>query len=962
VPPIYRTEGGVHPDTLAELFGFPSGSDMLTRIMSMPPLGRASVEETQLRLRQRFGDLRGDANARIREAEAATATDETGQLLAVELEVLMRKGLVTTSLNKAAAQRAAKQMIRDKPIREAIQIRLYMNANSKAAQETEKAIMKGDWPAAVAAKQRQLLNHYLVLEARAAMDATTKAQRYLSKFTGRKRVTGIAPEYLDQIETLLERFDLRKSITLRDSQRRASLRAWIEDQEAQGILVNVPEALRDDAFRKPYRDMTVDDLLGLTDTVRSIEHIGRTHDKLRAQAQKEKFDKVRDEILTGLASSQEVQKGSNLQNPSKGDQVVSLMRGLDAALLKMEQIITWMDGGDINGPLRRHIWQPIADAEARENDMREKYTAKIFEIMSKLDKGRLQERITVDAVATTFLRSEIVALALNLGNAGNKSKLNQSGNGRGPWTDGDIASITRHLNAEEWQAVQSIWDAIDELWPEVAAIQKRLSGVAPPKIEATPVETPFGTLRGGYYPIVYDPNRAPDVADRAAVAADKLFENTYLKPETAHGFTKERVTNYTRPLLLDLDRAAAHIVAVIHDVTHREAIMDAHKLLTDKAVRADIEARYGRELYQQFVPWLQSIAHDNVKNDGLTYVNRVLRGIRSRATMVGMGFRITTIITQVAGLLSMAEMVPARWMAAGLGEFVRNPLAANAKVSQLSAEMRHRGKQMDRDIRDELRRLSGKTGPLDAARRFAFHGIAYMDKVVTVPGWLGAYGHHLQAYPGDVKGAVAAADRAVRLTQGSGGAKDLAAITRQNEATKLVTMFYSYFSAYYNRQRAWGRDAKRAIEAGEFADFPSLLARQVFMTIGPALVAELIVGQGPGEDEPWEQWAAKKVALYPFMAMPIVRDAISALGSGFGYTFTPAGRTIQELLVDPATMIKDAVEGDLDPRKAVKQAITTVGYALNLPVGQLASTVDNVWKGIEEDDFSVRDLVLNRPK
>lgn len=961
VPPIYREKGGVHPDVLAEMFGFKSGHEMLTRMMSAAPLGRAIVEEVNVQMRQRFGDLMGDANARLREAEAAMANDDTGELLNVELEVLMRKGLVATKLNKEAAQRAARRMIREKPVRDATRLRLYMNANAKAAQETERAIMKGDWPAAVQAKQRQLLNHYLTIEARQAQKDSEKAQQYLSKFTGRKRVKGIAAEYLEQIEGLLERFDMRKSVGTGAARRRQSLREWIETQEAAGLVVSVPDALRDDAFRKPYRDMTVDDLMGLADSVRSIEHIGRTHDKLRLQFKAERFAAVRDEVLGGIIAGQDRQKENDLQNPSKGEQVLSGIKGIDAALLKMEQLITWMDGGDINGPMRRHVWQRIANAEVRENDMRVTYTGKIFEIMSKLDKKRLAEKITVAQVATTFERSEILALALNLGNEGNKGKLLASGNGKGPWTEADLAAITSHLDAAEWQAVQDMWDAINELWPEIEALQKRLSGVAPPKIEAIPVVTPYGTLRGGYYPIIYDPRRAADVADRADVAAGKLFENTYLKPETQHGFTKERV-KYERPLLLDLDRAASHIIAVIHDVSHREAIMDAHKLLTDPAIRAEIEARYGREVYQQFVPWLQSIANDNVKNDGLKGPNAALRGIRSRATMVGMGFRISTILTQVAGLSSAMEMVSPRFMAMGLAEFVRNPMAAWQRVNAASGEMRHRGKQMDRDIRDELRRLAGKTGGLDAARKFAFHGIGYMDKVVTVPTWLGAYAQHLKAYPGDVDGATAFADRAIRLSQGGGGAKDLAAIQRQNEGTKLVTMFYSYFSAYYNRQRTWGRDAKRAIQRGDYADFPSLLARQVFMTIGPAVLSQLLVGQGPGDDETWPEWVLKKIALYPFMAVPIVRDAVNAMDSGYGYTFSPAGRTVQELGPDMYSTLKNLVEGDADPRQVVKQVITTTGYALNLPTGQLATTVDNVWLAIEEDDLSLRDFVLNRPK
>lgn len=960
VPPLYRTKGGVHPDAVAELFGFQSGHEMLTAMMSAPPLGRAITEEVALRMRAKFGDLMGDANARVREAEAAIANDDTGELLQAELEVLVRKGLVGTKINREAASRAAKRLIRAKPIREAIRLKLYMNANAKAAAEAEKAILKGDWKGAIAAKQRQLLNHYMAIEAREAQKASDRAVEYLSKFTGKKRPKGITNDYLEQIDGLLERFDLRKSVGANAAAKRASLSEWIAAQEAAGLLVSIPDALRNDALRKPYRDMTVDDLLALTDTVKSIEHLGRLKDKLLANKAAREFGQVRDEVLASIIVNQELKRASPNQNPTTGEKLLSMVKSIDAALLKVEQVLNWMDGGDINGALRRHVWEPIAQAEARENDMRVTYTGKIFDIMGGLDAGRMAERITVDAVQTTFTRSEIMAVALNMGNTDNREKLLRGGNGKGAWTEQDLAAIVTHLNAGEWQAVQKMWDTINELWPDIAALQKRLSGVAPPKIEAAPVVTPFGTLSGGYYPVIYDPARSAAVSDRQAVQAGKLFENTYLKPETIHGFTKERTKGDGNPLLLNLDSAGSHIIAVIHDLTHREAIMDAHKILTDRTVRAEIEARHGPEIYQQFVPWLQSIAHDNVKNDGLQGVNAVLRGVRSRATMVGMGFRISTVVTQVAGFSSVAEMVHPRYIAMGMAQFIKAPRATWAAVAQQSAEMRHRGNQLDRDVRDELRRLAGKHTLADDVKRFAFHGIGYMDKVVTVPAWQGAYAQHLAKYPGDVKGATAFADHVIRMSQGAGGAKDLAAIQRQNEGTKLITMFYSYFSAYYNRQRTWGRAAKKAIANGEFADLPQLLAQQVFMTVGPALIADLVVGKGPGDDETYAAWALKKVALYPFMALPLVRDAANALTSGFGYSFSPAGRTVQEALVDPIQTIAKIAQGKAGAREVAVQALTTTGYVLNLPVGQLATTVNNVWKAIEEDDLQLRDFVVSR--
>ena len=960
VPPLYRRKGGEHPDTIAELFDFDSGYHMLQVMMSAGPMKAAIKQEVDVRMKDRFGDLLGDAVARSREAEAAINNDETGDLLQAEMEIFLRKGGLTTKLNKEGARRAARQAVREKPIREAIRHRLYMRANEKAATQAEKAILAGDWVAAVDAKKKQILNHYMAIEAREAEKDTEKHVRYLNRFAGRKRPKNIDPDYLDQIEGLLERFDFRKSISLKDTQRRSSLADWITAQEELGAIVQIDDVLRNDAFRKPYREMAVDDLGALTDAVKNIEHIGRLKDKLVANKKQRDFEAVRDELVVTIGTHQAKIKDKQTRNPTTFDKLISSAKSMESSLLKMEQVFDWMDGGDINGPMRRYVWQPIADAEVAENDMRVKYTGDFVKIFEGLDQKRLAQQITIDGLDQTFDRSEIMAVALNMGNEGNLDKMLRGET----WDTSTLDTLTAHLNEQEWKAVQNIWDSINTLWPDIAALQKRLTGVEPPKVEAREVETPYGTLKGGYYPLIYDPERSAEVEDRNAAAGDRLFENTYLRPETRHGFTKERSQAYTKPLLFDINGAGNHITAVIHDLTHREAILDANKLLTNSVVRNEIEQRYGKELYRQVLPWLQSIAHDGYQNDGLNAVNQLFRGIRSRATIMGMGFRISTILTQLAGYSSALEMVSAKNMAGAMKDFMLHPQASWERVNELSGEMRFRSATMDRDIKEQIRNLTGKSGILNNARKFAFAGIGFMDKVVTVPSWTAAYNEHLSKYPGDTQGAIAQADQVVRLSQGSGGAKDLAAVSRNNELTKLLTMFYSYFSAYYNRQRKWGRDAKRAIENNEVGDLPELLARQVFMTVGPAIVAELLVGRGPSEEneEGYAEWAARKVLFYPLAAVPVARDAFGVFDRGFGYSFTPGAQTIDAVLIQPTKLMIDISAGEAEPRQAVKTSIKTVGYALKLPTGQLSSTVDNVWKAIEEDDLKLRDFVLTRNK
>lgn len=68
------------------------------------------------------------------------------------------------------------------------------------------------------------------------------------------------------------------------------------------------------------------------------------------------------------------------------------------------------------------------------------------------------------------------------------------------------------MTEKDWQLVQDIWDYIEKFWPDIKKLEEDVTGVTPEKVEAIPVETPWGTLRGGYFPIAYDPEKSSQAA------------------------------------------------------------------------------------------------------------------------------------------------------------------------------------------------------------------------------------------------------------------------------------------------------------------------------------------------------------------------------------------------------------------------------------------------------------------
>src|SRR5690606_17368323 len=87
----------------------------------------------------------------------------------------------------------------------------------------------------------------------------------------------------------------------------------------------------------------------------------------------------------------------------------------------------------------------------------------------------------------TLARQQVIAMALNWGNEGNRQRLSD-GYGFRQLTVERILMDT--LTREEWEFVQRTWDIIGELWPEIAGLERRVNGVEPEKIEAVEVVTP----------------------------------------------------------------------------------------------------------------------------------------------------------------------------------------------------------------------------------------------------------------------------------------------------------------------------------------------------------------------------------------------------------------------------------------------------------------------------------------
>lgn len=973
VPPLYRV-GGVNPETIAEMTGYRSATEMLESLIGAEQAHRQAKEggdprsmreraietATDEEMNRRYGDPLNDGSIE-REALAAVESEQQGEVIAAEIRVLGRNTGGRPTPYRMARDWARSKVRSGRWVDEISPGAIQRHARNaaKAGRAAEEALAKGDQQEAYRQKQFQMLNSALVAEAKAAADEVDAAVKRMDKIARATTRKSVDQEYLEQAQALLEAVDLRRRSQVYEK-RKGKFAAWAAAREAEGYDVVVPDSFEATLGQTNWSQLPTDAILTLDETVKQIMHLGRLKQTLLDNQEEREWEDIYQEAEDG-AGNLKGKPPADLADPGWWESVRRRVSGIDAALLKMETVFDWLDGGNSNGVFNRVVFRPVSDAQAREQDMLKDYYGRIkslFEALPAETAARWNDVETppfIDVHTERPMRvnrKQLVAMALNVGNEGNLQRL---ADGYRVNAEAVIGYLDQTLAADEWAFVQGVWDTIDTLWPEIEGLERRVNGIAPEKIEAREFTLGNGTrMRGGYYPAVYDSTRDYRAEENRGKESD-LFEGSYTRATTRASSTKERAEQVKRPLLLDLGVINRHLGEVIHDVTHREAVIRANRFLSSERVRRAVDLALGQEIGKQFRPWVKHVANawamERAGNEGF---GRFLGKLRANVTAVGMGLRATTMVTQLAGYSNSAEVVGEAAIAKAIAGFSAHPIETTRFVMERSDEVRHRMDTLDRDISAEINRLSAANPASRAAqtvvdgRKFFFHGIGYMDRLVSVPTWMAGYNNAIAAGMSE-RDAAYAGDKAVRQSQGSGAPKDLAAIQRGTgkwgEALKLMTMFYSYFSAQYQRERSLGRDVA-GTDTRRPRNMPRLAARAFFLLVLPTVLTELLrasVGAkaGPEDDEWWAQWFSRKTLANALGPIPVARDLFepawnAAVGNRvYAPTISPVTRALESFVTAVGSTAKVA-QGE-ETRHATKDILEAAGYATGLVPGQLAS-------------------------
>lgn len=841
-------------------------------------------------------------------------------------------------------------------------------------------------------KRAQLYNHALYMEAKAIGAEVEKGENYVAKLgkrAMRERIAGagrrenVRIDYLGAIDEILDRYDFRK-LSAAAEDRRGALNNFVAAMTAMGREneLAIPDAVLKDAARRPYKTLPVEELRGVLDSLKNLEHLATRWNKLIDAQKQRELDAVKADIVA--AFDQNMKKRPPARVRTKGESLRHGVRQFFDLVLNAGTILREIDGFEDQGAAYRNIKTPIDEAQNRLIVRKEKAAVdleKLYSVYTKDERRRMAVREFIPELGYSLSKWERIAVALNLGNDGNRSRLTDA-NVRGSFTEPQIAAVLQALDARDADFVQSVWDYVGSFKDDIAARERRATGVEPQWVEASPVEIGGKTLKGGYYPLKYDPRLSSLARDDAAQdIAASIQAGRFGKAQTRQGHLKERAQSSGRDVELDMSVLHRHVNQVIYDLELSEPVSNAWRILQSEEVRGAFMDAGKQADFDALEIWLKDVAEGEVKSADL--VGRSARLLKSNFTAAKLAFNLSTVALQVVGLSQSMVVVGKKDMAVGIMQAAKNPISAARDIAAKSPFMASRQTTFNKDIFDFYN--DPKIGP--AATRWGeikseiLGPMAFwlMTKtqwyLADVPTWLAGYHQGLRKYGNDEARAIAHADDLVKRAQASGLFADRSAVergsvsrtARQNDVVRLFTALGSYMFAKFNVAYERTGKAKRLIgEEGlsgrSAAEALSWTVDMAFLFTLEAVIGAAIKGQlpsgGDGEDDQgWLAFLAKQTGFSVMATIPGVRDIASPLqGFDGGGSYGAITKEIATPLVEIAKFFQT---GEVR-KQLIKSAINATGLATGLPATQINRAVDAGWRSAQGEDVSPLEYALGR--
>ncbi|HRL05109.1 MAG TPA: hypothetical protein PL098_00180 [Brevundimonas diminuta] len=986
---------GLHPDVVAELFGFESGDALVRALIEGENAQQKIAGLTDQRMLERYGDI-ADPQSLERAADEAVSNGVRARVVATEFAALAQAIGQPRALAEAAKQHAA-AIVNRMPLRR-LKPQQFFASSARAARLADQAIRRVDLRAAAAQKRNQLVN---LQAARYTLEAKAEVDKGLALF---KRILAAKDENLARSR------DMALVNTVRAILGQYGLTRAKNDPE--GYLERVksydPQLYQDikaflnlgAANAKPFDTMSYEEFQGMYETVRQLWTLSRRSRQIEIDGQLVSMETARKALGDRLDElGYPDQSAGHARAPTDKEKFGRQLQGARAALRRVESWTRGLDGAD-TGPFRKYIWNPVSAAADQYRVASADYMQRFLELVKPIEADLAKkQKIAAPEIGYTFNnKAELLHAILHTGNQSNLSKLllgrkwgrkNADGTLDTSAWDGFVQRLRDEgvLTKAHYDFAQSVWDLLEATKPGAQRAHHAMYGRYFDEIAADEVVTPFGTYRGGYVPATTDQFMVQDAALRAEQEAIE-DSNSAMFPAASNGFTKSRVEDYTRELALDVRLLPMHIDKVLKFTYLGPPVRDVARLLKGREFSQKLQAFDPVAQSDLLLPWLQRAAKQIVQTPttgaGGKLIDTFFRELRSRTGMQLMFANLSNVAQQVTGVATLKLRVKQRHLNAALWRYMRGPKQTAEAVTSLSAMMATRTNTQIFEAKQTIEQMLLNPSKYEKLRDFskahAYYFQSAAQNITDIVGWSAAYDQAV-AEGVEEADAIRFADSVIRETQGSMAPEDVSRFETGPAFVRLFNQFYSFFNNLANLNATEFQIVARGVGVRKGAGrlfYIYLMGFAAQAAVGDAIAQAFRGGWEDEDDDGYLDdlllWFLESQVKFAVAMVPGVGQAANAAFGAFTpepyddrVSVSPAVSSIESSVRVPAEVYQSIAEGESFNRRDIRDTFNLLGLITGTPLGVLGRPVGYA-VGVAQGDIeptgpvdTARGLVTGNP-
>jgi hypothetical protein len=458
-------------------------------------------------------------------------------------------------------------------------------------------------------------------------------------------------------------------------------------------------------------------------------------------------------------------------------------------------------------------------------------------------------------------------------------------------------------------------------------VYENLTGATIEKIPLEPVETPYGTYKGWYHPLIADPIRKEvwvkneDTGTWQRNATGKrgsvLDDSDYFHASTANGYTKRR-SGAVYPLDLNFDVVPSRIKQMIHDVAFRQVIVEAEKIFGNKSFQAEVTKHYGPIYTDLLMPYLKSMAGaESIPSKAGAEAARISEYFRQNAISTYIGFNPYTALKHgpTAAIMSSREVGTTNFLSAVKSLYGTSPelgLSNSQFAMKWSEELQRRERHWQDTIAGEHKAIEGSSTLREKIVEKGSWLVAQSDMLSAKPTWVAAYNKYIGEGLSHGE-SIDLADRAVRRAHGSTAQTNQPALVRGGGPLHgWLTSVYGFFGTAMNRRIEIAQKLNDTYQLGKegeikqaAAKVPGLAADIFTYVIWPTIVEEWVTGLSTEDKRGWGAHLISGATMGLASSVLYLRDLVHGLASGHD----PGVGLLSSVVHDVANVARDLTRG-----------------------------------------------------